>query len=128
MDARSLTSDLSVSPQIGVADVAALKALGFAAIVCHRPDGEGSDQPNFEEIAQAAKQAGLQAIHQPVVPGQASAEQASVFAALCADLPKPILAYCRTGYRDSVRHSVGPVASQKAARRRDSGTCGQGGF
>ncbi|MGE8450658.1 MAG: TIGR01244 family sulfur transferase, partial [Pseudomonadales bacterium] len=101
MNPRPLTSDLSVSPQISATDVASLKALGYGAIVCHRPDGESSDQPNFEEIAQAARQAGLQAVHQPVVPGQASAEQAAGFAALCAELPKPILAYCRTGTRSA---------------------------
>ncbi|AJG24654.1 bifunctional protein tyrosine phosphatase family protein/NAD(P)/FAD-dependent oxidoreductase [Cupriavidus basilensis] len=101
MNPRALTPDLSISPQISATDVASLKALGYRAIVCHRPDGEASDQPNFQEIAQAAKQAGLQAVHQPVVPGQASAEQAAAFAALCAELPKPILAYCRTGTRSA---------------------------
>lgn len=101
MDPRPLTSDLSVSPQISTTDVASLKTLGYGAIVCHRPDGEGVDQPNFEEIAQAARQAGIQAVYQPVVPGQASVEQAAAFGALCAELPKPILAYCRTGTRSA---------------------------
>ncbi|CAG9187641.1 bifunctional protein tyrosine phosphatase family protein/NAD(P)/FAD-dependent oxidoreductase [Cupriavidus pinatubonensis] len=101
MHARPLTPDLSVSPQISATDVATLKALGFGSIVCHRPDGEGADQPNFEEIAQAARQAGLQPIYQPVVPGQASAEQAAAFAELLAQLPKPVLAYCRTGTRSA---------------------------
>ncbi|BCG04653.1 hypothetical protein PPGU19_092210 (plasmid) [Paraburkholderia sp. PGU19] len=101
MIVRSLTPDLSVSPQITVADVASLLKLGFRSIVCHRPDGEGPDQPNFEEIARAAKAAGLKAVHQPVVPGQGSDEQAAAFTALCAELPKPVLAYCRTGTRSA---------------------------
>jgi sulfide:quinone oxidoreductase len=101
MIVRSLTPDLSVSPQITVADVASLLTLGLRSIVCHRPDGEAPDQPNFEEIAQAARAAGLMAVHQPVVPGQASDEQAAAFTALCAELPKPVLAYCRTGTRSA---------------------------
>jgi len=36
-----------------------------------------------------------------VVPGQAATEQADEFAALCTDLPKPMLAYCRTGTRSA---------------------------
>jgi sulfide:quinone oxidoreductase len=123
MDVRSLTAELSVSPQITVADVAKLKALGFGSIVCHRPDGEASDQPNFEEIALAAQQAGLRAIYQPVVPGQASTEQAAEFAALCVDLPRPVLAYCRTGTRSATlwalsqadRLSVSEIQERAAA-------------
>ena len=29
---------------------------GFKAIICNRPDGEGPDQPGFQEIENAAKQ------------------------------------------------------------------------
>lgn len=45
MSPRPFTSDLSVSRQISAADIASLKALGYDAIVRHRPDGEGSAQP-----------------------------------------------------------------------------------
>jgi len=101
MDVHSLTPDVSVSPQISVADVSTLQTLGFRSIVSHRPDAEAPDQPNFEEIAQAAKAVGLKAVHQPVPAGQASDRQAADFAALLAELPKPVLAYCRTGTRSA---------------------------
>ncbi len=101
MDIRPLTPEISVSPQIAAADVADLAARGFRAIVCHRPDGEGVDQPGFAEIQTAAEAAGLTIRHQPVVSGKVSDEQAQAFDALMAELPRPVLAYCRTGTRSA---------------------------
>ncbi|WP_143137759.1 beta-lactamase hydrolase domain-containing protein, partial [Burkholderia ubonensis] len=54
MNIRKLTDTLSVSPQITAADLPALSAAGFRAIVCNRPDGEGPDQPTVAEIRAAA--------------------------------------------------------------------------
>ena len=54
MDIRKITDKTSVSPQITVEDMAAIKDAGFRAIICNRPDGEGADQPSFEEIEAAA--------------------------------------------------------------------------
>ena len=45
--------------QITAADVPALADRGFRSIICNRPDGEGPDQPTFEEIEAAAQDAGL---------------------------------------------------------------------
>ena len=97
MDARKVTDELSVAPQISVADVAAAKAAGFRSIVCNRPDGEVFDQPSFAAIETAARAAGLVARYQPV--RMVSEVDANQFAAVCRDLPKPILAYCRSGTR-----------------------------
>lgn len=60
MEIRKITDDLSVSPQFAPADVAAIKAAGFRAIICNRPDGEGADQPDFDAIEAAAKVEGLE--------------------------------------------------------------------
>ena len=54
MDIRRLAPALSVSEQILPSQLAELKAAGFRAIICNRPDGEGSDQPLFAEIKRAA--------------------------------------------------------------------------
>jgi sulfide:quinone oxidoreductase len=40
MEVKRLAQELSVSPQIMPADVAALKIAGFSSIICNRPDGE----------------------------------------------------------------------------------------
>ncbi|MCX8227546.1 MAG: sulfur transferase domain-containing protein, partial [Sulfitobacter sp.] len=50
MDIKRITDKVSVSPQITVSDMGAIKEAGFRVIICNRPDREGADQPNFEEI------------------------------------------------------------------------------
>jgi sulfide:quinone oxidoreductase len=101
MEFHKITGELTVSPQIAPEDIAAIKAAGFRSIVCHRPDGEGADQPLFREIEDAARAAGLEARHQPVVSGRMSDEDAVAFGELMQALPKPVFAYCRTGTRSA---------------------------
>ncbi|KZL18272.1 Beta-lactamase hydrolase-like protein [Pseudovibrio axinellae] len=99
MDIRSISATLSVSPQITVADLQRIADLGFRSIVCNRPDGEGADQPVFDEIAVAAKKLGLEARYLPVISGKVLDEDAAAFGSLMQEVPKPVLAYCRTGTR-----------------------------
>ena len=75
-DFRHVTDELSVAPQISVADVAEAKAQGFTAIICNRPDGEDPGQPAAAEIAAAAQAAGLTYTHIPErgAPGPAEVE------------------------------------------------------
>ena len=101
MDIRQLTQGLSVSPQISVADMEQIAAAGFRAIICNRPDGEGADQPSFDEIAQAAHKAGLMARYLPIVAGKVGDSDAEDFDAALTELPGPVLAYCRTGTRST---------------------------
>lgn len=99
MDVRHINSELSVSPQITEAEVATLKTLGFRSIVCNRPDGEGADQPLFNAIERAAKKEGIDIYYLPVESGKVTDEQGRAFEMLLKKLPKPVLAYCRTGMR-----------------------------
>jgi sulfide:quinone oxidoreductase len=99
MDIRKLTDELSVAPQILAGDVPAIAAAGFRAVICNRPDGEASDQPCCEEIESAVKAAGLEWRWQPVRSGGVTAQDVEAFGALMEELPKPVLAYCRTGTR-----------------------------
>ena len=99
MDPKALSSQISVSPQITAADVKALADLGYRSIICNRPDGEGADQPTFEEIETAAKAAGLEARYIPIVQGTVQDSDAEAFGRAMDELPKPALAYCRTGTR-----------------------------
>lgn len=101
MQVNKITDKVSASPQIVADDVAALKAAGFKAIICNRPDGEGSDQPSFAEIENAAKEAGMEARYVPVVAGKISDADVAAFGAALKDLPRPVLAYCRTGTRSA---------------------------
>jgi len=99
MDVRKITDDLSVAPQIRAEDVCAIAAAGFRAVICNRPDGEASDQPCCEDIEAAVKASGLAWRAQPVRSGGVSLKDAAAFGALMAELPKPVLAYCRSGTR-----------------------------
>ncbi|HBV55744.1 MAG TPA: TIGR01244 family phosphatase [Rhodobacteraceae bacterium] len=106
MDARALSSKISVAPQITADDVAKAKAAGFRAIICNRPDGEGADQPAFAEIAAAAKKAGLETRYLPIVSGKVSDDDATDFGKALIELPGPVLAYCRTGTRSATLWSL----------------------
>lgn len=101
MDIRTLNGELSVAPQILALDLADVARAGFKSIICNRPDGEGADQPTFDEIDQAARRHGLHSRYLPAESGKVTDEQGAAFAALMAELPKPVLAYCRTGMRST---------------------------
>jgi sulfide:quinone oxidoreductase len=106
MDLKKITEKTAVSPQITPQDMAAIKEAGFRAIICNRPDGEGVDQPSFEEIEAAAKKIGLAAAYVPVTSGKVRDEDVESFGAALKDLPRPVLAYCRTGTRSATLWSL----------------------
>jgi uncharacterized protein (TIGR01244 family) len=109
-DFRHVTDELSVAPQISVADVAQAKAQGFAAIVCNRPDGEEPGQPSAAEIADAARAAGLAYTHIPVRGAPRPAEVEAMRQAV-DDAEGPVLAYCRSGTRSITTWSIGQAMS-----------------
>ncbi len=106
MNIHALTPTLSVAPQIHPADLATLAEGGFRAVICNRPDGEGNDQPNFAEIEAAAQAVGITVAYLPVVSGKVQDEDGEAFGALFDRLPKPVLAYCRTGTRSATLWSL----------------------
>ncbi|MFM7507065.1 MAG: beta-lactamase hydrolase domain-containing protein, partial [Rubrivivax sp.] len=66
------------------------------------PDHEhGPGQPTSAEIESAALAAGLVYSHLPVDAGWQSPEQIAAFARLLAELPRPLLAFCRSGARST---------------------------
>jgi sulfide:quinone oxidoreductase len=101
MDIRALTAELSVAPQLLAADMRAIADAGFRSVVCNRPDGEASDQPGYAELERAAIEHGLQMRFLPAESGKVSDQQGVAFGALMAELPKPVLAFCRTGMRST---------------------------
>jgi len=99
MTIRTLTPTLGVSSQIDPADVAGIAAAGYRSIVCNRPDGEGADQPPASDVAAAAAAQGLDFAHIPVVSGRIGDGDVTAMARALAELPAPVLAYCRSGAR-----------------------------
>ncbi|PTB93790.1 TIGR01244 family phosphatase [Marinobacter sp. B9-2] len=106
MDSNKITDKVSVAPQIAVNDIETIKAAGFKAIICNRPDGEGANQPTFEEIQKAAREAGLDAAYVPVQSGKVTDKNVEEFGAALKELPRPVLAYCRTGTRSATLWSL----------------------
>ena len=101
MNITRLDDGFAVSGQIAAQDIPDIAAAGFRSIICNRPDGEGADQPAFDEIARAARAAGLEAAYLPIVPGQMSEADMRGFADLVRTMPGPVFGYCRSGARAS---------------------------
>jgi uncharacterized protein (TIGR01244 family) len=99
----ALNPDFAVAPQLQPSDMAAVAAAGFKSVIINRPDYEsGPTQPTAAEVSAAAHAAGLAVEYQPVVSGGMTAQDVARFTELLATLPKPILAYCRSGTRCTV--------------------------
>ena len=115
-DFRRVTDQLSVSPQLQVADVDAAAEQGFRTIINNRPDGEDPTQPSGSEIEAAAVNAGLSYYHIPVRGGP-TPEQVETTQKVFETAPGPVLAFCRSGTRSIVTWSLAQAAS--GARSRD---------
>lgn len=106
MEIKRLDTDLAVTSQVVAADLPAIKEQGFRSIICNRPDGEGADQPTFNEVKAAAEKFGLEMAYLPIVAGKVRDEDATAFDGLMTELPGPVLAYCRTGTRSATLWSL----------------------
>lgn len=99
---RPIANDVCVAPQLEPAAMAEAARMGFKAVVNNRPDFEhGPDQPTSADIESAALAAGLQYRHLPVSGAYQSPEEAAAMAQLLAELPRPLLMFCRSGARST---------------------------
>ncbi len=99
MKLHQISEDLTVASQLAAEDVPLIAAKGFRSLVCNRPDGEAMGQPAFGQVEQAARAAGLTTAYRPVRSGAIGDADGAAFGKLLEELPKPVLAYCRTGTR-----------------------------
>jgi len=106
MEFTRITTQISICPQIKTSDLSEIKQAGFKAIICNRPDGESVDQPRFSEIEEAAKKAKIEVRFVPVVSMQISEEEIKAFSEALKALPRPLLAYCRSGARSAALLSL----------------------
>lgn len=97
---QALSPDVCASAQLMPEAMAQAAGQGFRSVINNRPDFEGGpDQPTSAAIEAAAVAAGLAYAHLPVAPGYQSPEEIARFAELLATMPRPILAFCRSGAR-----------------------------
>ncbi|MEJ6004224.1 TIGR01244 family sulfur transferase [Paucibacter sp. AS339] len=99
---QTVTVDFCVAPQLEPSAMAEAAAAGFRSVINNRPDFEGGpDQPSSAQIESAAQAAGLEYRHLPVNGGYQSPEEIEQFKQLLSSLPRPILAFCRSGARST---------------------------
>ena len=107
MKTINLDNNVSVSDQITVDEIEALKQQGVEILVSNRPDGEESGQPTMQDIKQAAEKVGIEFHAITFASGKATKEHQAVFTKLLNE-NKRLHAYCRSGarsrqlYKDSV--------------------------
>jgi uncharacterized protein (TIGR01244 family) len=107
---QRLSPDIAVAAQLEPAAMAEIAAAGFRSVINNRPDFEGGPtQPTSASIEAAARAAGLAYAWLPVAPNVQSAEEIARFAELLQQMPKPTLAFCRSGTRSGklVRAAAG---------------------
>lgn len=97
---QAMSPDVSVAPQLEPAAMAEVARAGFRSVINNRPDFEGGpSQPTSASIEAAAAAAGLSYAYLPVNGAMQTPEEIARFAELLQKLPKPILAFCRSGAR-----------------------------
>src|SRR5690625_3271403 len=97
---KPLTPELAVAGQLESDDMAQGAAAGFRSVIINRPGYEGGPaQPPADQVMQAAQAAGLTAVHQPVIRGHPTLPDEHTLKRYLHQLPKPILAYRRSGGR-----------------------------
>ena len=95
-----LTSDFATAPQLTADDLAQAAAAGFRSVVNNRPDYEGGpSQPTSQAIEHAADAAGLAYAFLPVQSAFQTPAEIARLHELLQQLPKPVLAFCRSGTR-----------------------------
>lgn len=102
MDIRYLTPAYAVSPQIAPQDAAAIKAAGFVAVICNRPDPEIPADLHAEALRKAVEAEGMEFIVNPLVPGAFTPENIATQARVLAETAGPVFAYCASGNRSSI--------------------------
>ena len=99
---QAIGPDVYAAPQLGPEAMVAAAQAGFKSVINNRPDGEGgSEQPLSAAIEAAAIAAGLQYAHLPVKGGYQSPQEIESCASLLAQLPRPVLMFCRSGARST---------------------------
>ena len=119
---KRLDDKVRVSAQIWPQEVA---GLGVAMIVNNRPDGEEPGQPTSEEIAAAARTAGVGYRHIPMAGGVSLPQVAEMAEALAA-AEGEVLAFCKSGTRSTylwalARSRMGDDAEELVAKAAAAG-------
>ena len=98
MESKQLDTQVSVSAEPALDEMAALAEAGVEVVVCNRPEQEAEGQPTFAELEHAVTAAGMQFVAIPFSRGQMQPQHSEEFARLLSS-GKKVHAFCRTGNR-----------------------------
>ena len=115
MEVKRINDSISVSPQVSVADVVAIKAAGFTAIINNRPDGEAPDQPSGEAIRAAAEATGLAYHYIPLGRDGVTPDMVAKTREALEGSAGPVFAYCRSGTRSTTLWALSQSGRKPAA-------------
>jgi uncharacterized protein (TIGR01244 family) len=97
-----MSENVGFAGQIGPEHISQVVEKGFKSIINNRPDLEGgAEQPTTAQMEAAAREAGIEYVYLPVIPGQLTEADVRTFADQYNALAKPVLMFCRTGNRSN---------------------------
>lgn len=117
MTFQSIAPEFSVSGQLTTSDLLQAAAQGFKSIICNRPDDEEKDQPPEATMREQAEKLGLEFVYIPITPGEVSDTDIAATAKALAQMPAPILAYCRSGARSKKLWEMAVAIAPDAAAK-----------
>jgi uncharacterized protein (TIGR01244 family) len=95
-----------VAGQIHAEDLAEARRHGVTLVVNNRPDDEEAGQPSSNDLEAAARAAGLDYRHVPIVRGIGPATVERMAEAMEAVGDGKMLAFCRSGMRSTLAWAV----------------------
>ena len=101
-----INKNLSVSEQITISDLKALKEQGFDTIICNRPDFEDTNQALADDVESHAIDLGLKFLHIPVTKSGPTMQAVEMTKQALEEASGPILAYCSSGQRSTMLWSL----------------------
>ncbi len=107
MDIRPITPTYAVSPQIDPADIPAIKAAGYVAIINNRPDAEIPPSHQSAALRALAEAEGLVFVDNPVTHQGLNMEMVTDQRDVMDDATGPVLAYCASGTRSTIVWALG---------------------
>ncbi|MGO2009667.1 TIGR01244 family sulfur transferase [Vreelandella alkaliphila] len=99
MQTQSLEKGVAITSQLTVEELEQVKAQGFKTVICNCKPGESAEFSGEDAYRFKAAELGLHWVHIPVTPGEYSQADVAAFAKALQQLPRPILAFCRSGKR-----------------------------
>jgi len=114
LELKRINEHVTVSPQISLEDIPAIKAAGFVAIINNRPEGESPDQTPGAEIEMAAHAAGLAYHFIPLGREGVSAQMVEDTKSVLEGSTGPVFCYCRSGTRSTTLWALSQAGKQPA--------------